>query len=134
MPNSFVSYLQEMGIQSWELTHPERLQGYEPQFTTLPQECVLLLVSPIEPSFAEKTLFEKVLKSFHLNIEQACFIYPHQLNQINVQGLDWIWFAGCDEVTTIVPKQLVSPRLADIEGNNQHRRELWQQILAQKDA
>lgn len=123
-------YLQAMGIQTWELVHPERLAGYQPSPQPLDAGCRLLLVCETFPDAQDIALFARVLKSFHVSLDQARHVYPHQLAQLDLSALEWIWFAGCDATPEIAAKRLVSPLLRAIAGNNQHRRDLWQQICA----
>ncbi|MDG2733340.1 DNA polymerase III subunit psi, partial [Vibrio parahaemolyticus] len=42
----------------------------------------------------------------------------------------WVWFAGCEADQSIKAKHLTSPLLQDIDGNNEQRRALWQQICS----
>lgn len=123
-------YLHAMGIQSWELVHPERLQGYVPSLKPLDSDCRLLLVSDTYPNAAEAQLFERVLKSFHVPLHAARHVYPHQLIQLDLSSLEWIWLAGCEVAVVTSAHRLRSPALADIDGHTQHRRDLWQQICA----
>lgn len=133
MPQNELQYLQEMGISYWELAHPERLQGYHVEPSTLPDSCKLLLVSPEKPSGQLAVMFERVLKSIKLNLDQALFITPNELSSINDDGVEWVWFAGCAATEGIKTKSLQSPLLSEIDGNNQHRRALWQQICSYDD-
>lgn len=123
-------YLQAMGIQSWELTHPDRLAGYQSVTQPLEAECRLLLVCDVFPEPDEIILFERVLKSFHVSVLHARHAYPHQLAQLDLSALEWIWFAGTESHVQTSAKRLQSPLLSEIAGNNQHRRDLWQQICA----
>ncbi len=91
MPTQEQQYLQAMGIQSWELTHPERLQGYQLEQVTLDPECKLLLVCSNYPTASEIALFERVLKSFHVTLEQAQYVLPHNLNRLDLSSVEWIW-------------------------------------------
>lgn len=133
MSTSHVSYLQEMGIQSWELVHAERLQGYQPSLSQLPTACRLVLVSDEYPTATEVAMFERVISSFHVANTETCFILLAQLTQFDLSNLEWLWFAGCEPMPTPVHKQLFSPHLRDIDGNNQQRRALWQQICSYED-
>jgi len=130
MPHNQMQYLQEMGISSWELCHPERLQGYQLQPTPLPESCKLLLVSPEKPTGQLAEMFERVLKSIKLNLEQALFLTPNELSGFDMSNLEWVWFAGCPVPHGVTAKTLQSPLLSDIDGNNQQRRALWQQICS----
>ncbi|MCG9650226.1 DNA polymerase III subunit psi [Vibrio brasiliensis] len=132
MPQHEIEYLQEMGIQCYELSHPERLQGYQAPCIALQASCQLLLVSPQYPKNETAIMFEKVLKSINLGLEQAQHIYPQQVSQLAEHQLEWIWFAGCDAQPELEGKVLSSPLLSDIDGNNEQRRALWQQICSYK--
>jgi DNA polymerase-3 subunit psi len=123
-------YLQEMGIERWELKHPERLSGYSQPTYNLPPECRLLLVSPVRPTPEEAQLFEKVLKSFHVDLQEAQYCTPIDLLQLGSHHLEWIWFAGCTPTNGIADKLLTTPLLNQVDGNQQQRRALWQQICS----
>lgn len=130
MSQTHAQYLQEMGISQWELSHPERLAGYESKRTPLSSECKLLLVSPEKPQGDLAVMFERVLKSIKLDLPQALHIQPQHLTSIELDGVEWVWFAGCESAQELKAKTLQSPLLSDINGNNQHRRDLWRQICA----
>lgn len=130
MPNHEQQYLHAMGIQSWDLIHPERLQGYQPAKAALDTECKLLLVSEHYPTASEVTLFERVLKSFNVELPQAQYANLHSLANIDLSTVEWIWFAGCDDESISGIKILRTPFLAEVDGNTQHRRDLWQQICS----
>ncbi|EGQ7938062.1 DNA polymerase III subunit psi [Vibrio vulnificus] len=122
-------YLQEMGISLWQLHHPERMMGYEMPTFSLPEECQLLLIAPSCPISQTALFFEKVLKSLQLELSQARHITPEQLSALEPHSLQWVWFAGCSvQPLPMVAKVLQSPELAQIDGHNEHRRALWQQI------
>ncbi|EEZ01192.1 DNA polymerase III psi subunit [Vibrio sp. RC586] len=123
-------YLSAMGIQQWELIHPERLAGFESAKQSLAQDCRLLLVASEPPQGSEILFLERILKSFQLELAMVRYITPSQLNNLAYNGLEWIWFAGCDPQSHHAQKQLHSPRLAEIDGHTQYRRDLWQQICA----
>ena len=123
-------YLHEMGISTWELTHPERLEGYQLPSLDLQSSCKILLVSPICPENETALMFERVLKSIKLTLEQARHIEPERLSSLGEHELEWVWFSGCEADTSVNAKQLTSPLLKDIDGNNEQRRALWQQICS----
>ncbi|SJN53969.1 DNA polymerase III subunit psi [Vibrio ruber DSM 16370] len=123
-------YLQEMGIQHWQLVHPERMLGGEYAQYALPASCKLLFVSPVLPEGAQAVMFEKVLKSFHVSLEEARHVYPHSLDWISQSDIEWIWFAGCPAPEVTTAKRLTSPLLSEIDGHPQHRRDLWRQICS----
>ncbi|EEX95411.1 DNA polymerase III subunit psi [Vibrio orientalis CIP 102891 = ATCC 33934] len=75
-------------------------------------------------------MFERVLKSIKLDLSQALHIYPEQLSQLEQPFTGWVWFAGCDAPSQASGQVLTSPLLSDIDGNNEQRRALWQQICS----
>ncbi|WP_086983177.1 DNA polymerase III subunit psi [Vibrio aphrogenes] len=130
------TYLKEMGITVWELAHPERLLGYQAPGIILPADCSLLLVADACPQGQDASLFIKVLASMKLQPQQALHLTPAQVTQLQKHALTWVWFAGCEAEmaeTWQGVKQLTSPALADIHGNTQNRRDLWQQICSYND-
>lgn len=124
-------YLKEMGISTFDVAHPDKLEGYQPADIVLPDDCTLLLVAEACPQGEDATLFIKVLASMKLQPEQALHVTPVQLATIKKHSLTWIWFSGC-EANVILDgvNQLSSPPLQDIHGNTQNRRDLWQQICS----
>ncbi|CAM3496421.1 DNA polymerase III subunit psi [Vibrio aerogenes CECT 7868] len=127
-------YLQEMGIQRWILHRPQLVHGVSSQTVDLEDSCQLLIVSPVLPEGKFATLFEKVLKSFSVAADESMYIHPENLHRLGKHALKWVWFAGCQPVEGIAPRQLVSPLLSLIEGNPLHRRELWRQICAYQES
>ncbi|MGF1741048.1 DNA polymerase III subunit psi [Vibrio profundum] len=123
-------FLTEMGITSWQLMHPDRLEKGSTEALLLPLDCQLLFVSSEPPYGALATMFGKILKSFHLELSQARHILPEHLSYLSQHQLEWIWFAGCDVQHDTKLKVLSSPTLSKIEGNPQLKRQLWQQICA----
>ncbi|MGF1722212.1 DNA polymerase III subunit psi [Vibrio kyushuensis] len=131
MSQTELQYLQEMGIDTWQLSHPERIEGYQSPHFNLPSSCKLLLVSCERPSGELAVMFERVLKSIKLSLDQALHIYPEQLASLGEHQLTWIWYAGEASVEgAITAKKLESPLLSSINGHNEHRRALWQQICS----
>ncbi|MBD1576112.1 DNA polymerase III subunit psi [Vibrio sp. S11_S32] len=134
--------LQEIGIDVWEVSHPERLQGFQSSGFSLPPTCVLLLVAESIPQGQDTALFAKVLASMKLNLDQALHVTPTQLSQINQHQLTWVWFCGTETETDTETKSqalefsveglqvLNSVSLADIPTDISHRRQLWQQICS----
>lgn len=141
-----ISILNEMGISCWALAHPERLDGYQAASFTLPITCKLLLVSPYKPKQIEVVMLERVLKSMTLELVDCLHIEPSVLNRLENSTLpQWVWFVGCGEEQAnyqqiIQSKQQVAgsppikilhtPFLSQIDGNNQQRKALWQQICS----
>ncbi|WP_260259821.1 DNA polymerase III subunit psi [Vibrio intestinalis] len=130
MQNDENAYLQQMGIDTYQLAHPQRLTGYQALEIALPSECKLLLVSPNLPQGDSAVLFERVLKSMKLSLQQALHLYPEQLPQLSTTQIEWLWFAGCASNSDIQANVLTSPLITEIEGNTQHRKALWQQICS----
>lgn len=126
------SYLDEMGVQTWQLQHASRLNGYTQAQIKLPDSCQLLFVSPEKPEGAITYMLEKVLKSMDLTIEQILHLYPEQFVQVDESQLEWIWFSGCQISRDIEAqsKVLVTPLLTDIDGNTVEKRILWKQICS----
>ncbi len=131
-PHLDTRYLQEMGIQSYDLIHPDRLEGFEAPRIELAAGCQLLLVSHELPQGDTALFLEKVLKAMKLSLNAVMHVYPHQFLQVNADSLDWLWFAGCDAQTTASTYTLNSPLLSEIDGNTEARRALWQQIQSRK--
>lgn len=127
-----LTYLHEMGIQAYELTHPERLQGYRAEGIRLPDDCKMLLVSPQKPVGVTATLFVNILKTINLTLDQTRYLAPEHLVLLSTTKIDWIWFAGCEAQMDLGHKMLQSPSLSEIDGNQQLKRALWQQIQALK--
>ncbi|ANS86360.1 DNA polymerase III subunit psi [Vibrio scophthalmi] len=130
MQTDHVAYLTQMGIDCYQLSHPERLTGYQAPALELPAECKLLLVSPVSPNGELALLFERVLKSINISLDQARHIYPEQATQLAGQSMEWVWFAGCERTEQLAEKALTTPLLSEIDGNNQQRKALWQQICS----
>ncbi|USD32063.1 MULTISPECIES: DNA polymerase III subunit psi [Vibrio] len=132
MTTQELTYLHEMGIQAYQLAHPERLQGYSVEGIALPDDCKMLLVSPQQPLGSTVTLFENILKTINLTLEQSLYFAPEHLALLENSQVDWIWFAGCEAQLELGQRTLRSPCLNEIDGNQQHKRVLWQQIQALK--
>ncbi len=125
-------YLKEMGIQSWELCHSNRLAGYQSEAIILPDNCELLLISPLKPEGEIVAMFAKILASLKLELHQALHLFPEQCEQLGTHHLQWLWFAGCSKPESVATdiKILTSPLLHHIQGNPLERRNLWQQICS----
>ncbi|MGO1297276.1 MAG: DNA polymerase III subunit psi [Vibrio sp.] len=133
MSQLFGSYLHEMGIQSWDLIHPERLQGVQSAKQKVPQQYCLVLVTDRALSREDLPFFERILSTFNVALPDVCRVNPIQFSDIEFsEHLQWVWFAGCHAQEHTVAKQLTSPYIHEIDGNTQHRRALWQQICTQR--
>ena len=69
-----LQYLKEMGIDAWQLSHPECLESFQAPAIKLHSECRLLLVSPELPNGHLAVMFERVLKS--IKLEKLLKIIP----------------------------------------------------------
>jgi DNA polymerase-3 subunit psi len=121
-----------MGVQTWQLQHASRLNGYVQAQIKLPDSCRLLFISPEKPEGTITFMLEKVLKSMDLTIEQTMHLYPEQFRQVDENQLEWLWFSGCQIIrdNDVQSKVLATPLLADIDGNTAEKRNLWKQICS----
>lgn len=118
-----------MGITQWTLTHPERLEGFEQEPLNLESDIKLLFVSEVVPSGSNAEFMQKVLQgAMKLSLDACRHITPGQFSQLSEHALEWVWFCGCEPQKTEVSKTLKSPALSEIDGHNQNRRALWEQI------
>lgn len=137
--------LQLMGIQTWELMHPERVPHSAQARFSVPESCQLLFVSPVKPQGDKVVFFEKILKAMKLDLSQAMHISPDMLTQLDATPMPrWVWFAGVESAPerlnqwaeqhslSDTPLTLNSPLLAEIEGQDGHKRQLWNQIRAKQ--
>ncbi|USD59909.1 DNA polymerase III subunit psi [Vibrio sp. SCSIO 43140] len=135
--------LQLMGIQTWELTHPERMPNSAQATFSLAPSCQLLFVSAVKPEGELVSFFEKILKAMKLELDSVLHITPEQLGQLDAQSVPtWMWFAGDEHAADRFehwlqlldipskPKFLQSSYLAEIEGDDSQKRQLWNQIRA----
>lgn len=135
--------LQIMGIQSWDVAHPERLPLSHQSKLVLAEQCRLLFVSPVKPEGDSVLFYQKILKAMKLELTDTLHITPDLLLSMTGEHVpDWIWFAGdqhaeqrLSQLTQTlalsrVPNKLISPPLVDIDGNDVERRALWNQIRA----
>lgn len=130
MQTNPMAYLSEMGIDTYQLAHPQRLVGYQAAPLVLPAECKMLFISPELPQNQLAEFLARVLKSMQLDLAQVRHIYPEQIPQLQATNIEWVWFAGCPKNDAIAAKVLVSPLLKEIDGNNEQRKSLWQQICS----
>ncbi len=126
------SYLHAMGIQEWQLIHPQRLAGYTASKEALDQQIRLLLVSEAPPLAAQLPWLERVLNSFHLSLEQAAYVSPSQLGQVMANDVEWIWVVDSEHRLELGSnsKVLRTANLTEVENSLEHRRDLWRQICA----
>ncbi|GEA61673.1 DNA polymerase III subunit psi [Vibrio comitans] len=122
--------LAEMDIQEWQLLHPERLQGYQQPEITLDASVKLLFVSPELPSGHYAEFLQKVLKAMKLDLNDCRHLYPNQVQQLASHSLQWLWFSNCTSQPLDNIKVITSPALSEIDGHNENRRQLWNQIQA----
>ncbi|OBT06662.1 DNA polymerase III subunit psi [Vibrio sp. UCD-FRSSP16_10] len=120
--------LTEMGIEQWQLLHPNRLEGYKQPDISLDSEIKLLFVSAEVPSGTDAEFLQKVLKAMKLQLSDCRHLYPNQLQQLTEHNLQWVWFSDCEPTSLDNVKVIHSPLLSEIDGHNQNRRQLWNQI------
>lgn len=130
MRENHSSYLSEMGISTWQLTHPERLLGYQAKKISPVNDCQLLLVMSEKPSQNYSTLLQKIAQSMGLTLSQVGHVFPRDISTIDQQALRWVWFCGCDPIALDHSdiSVLISPSLAVINASQAHKRHLWHQI------
>lgn len=122
--------LSEMEIECWQLSHPQRLEGYQSPALEFDKQIKLLFVSPDLPQGSDAEFMAKVIKAMGLELGQCRHLYPSQMAQLSTHHLEWVWYAQCEVATLENVKLLQSPALSDINGHNQNRRALWDQIKA----
>ena len=120
--------LHQLGITEWQLIHPERLQGYQVPHYDLEDDICLLFVAESRPTGKDAAIFEKVLASFNVTLEQSRFATPDSLSLLGNHNLTWVWFSGCEVIDGIAPQVLTSPTLSELDANVEHKRALWQLI------
>lgn len=128
--NHSKSYLDEMGIDTWILSHPNRLANYQLQ-TVKPEESVqLLFVCPTLPSNDEDIkLLENIAGTFQVQLDKIRHVYPQDFRHVQRDALNWVWFCGCQPPDAEVSGNLLqSPLLAEMHHNTQMKRQLWLQI------
>lgn len=128
--NNSSAFFAEMDIQEWHLAHPEKLQGYQQPEISLEGSVKLLFVSPQVPSGHYAEFLQKVLKAMKLDLSNCRHLYPNQLQQLGAHSLQWLWFSDCASQPLDGVKVIASPALSEIDGHNQNRRQLWNQIQA----
>ncbi len=126
--NSREKLLAEMDIEQWQLQHAERLEGYQQPAISLPDSVKLLFVSPLIPAGQDAEFLQKVLKAMQLQLSDCRHLYPNQVSQLSQHQLQWVWFSACAPIAVEGVKEIHSPALSEIDGHNQNRRQLWNQI------
>ncbi|USD64763.1 DNA polymerase III subunit psi [Vibrio sp. SCSIO 43136] len=129
MSTQQLQYLEEMGIDQWELAHPERL-GTEQSATAviIPENCKLLIVSN-EPLLANEAQFiGKVSPTLGVTLEQCFTLTPTQAVNAELSALTWAWQVDCDIELPAGVKRLSSSSISLVESDQTHKRALWQQI------
>jgi DNA polymerase III subunit psi len=128
------AYLTEIGIERWQLIHPQRMEGVTSVQYDLDKKYRLLLVCPNLLNEAEIQFFAKVLQSFEVMLEQALITQVHHLSSLNNHQLEWVWFADCTPININISKQLTSSKLSEVSYNPAQKKHLWQQIVMQKES
>lgn len=129
--------LQAFEIESWQLRHPERLQGFDVKPEVVTADYQLLLVAQQKPQGEDVFLLSKILATMNLTLEQVCFVDYANLTQISAPQIQWIWLVDAEGVNTAEldvsedVKWLQSAPLSQMHTNADLKRELWQQIRRQ---
>lgn len=128
------SYLDEMGIDTWILSHPERLANYQVHPVEPEGSVQLLFVCPTLPTSDEDIkLLENIAGTFQVQLSQIRHIYPQAFSRIQCDKLNWVWFCGCLPPDAEIKGNLLqSSLLAEMQHNTQMKRQLWQQIQGYK--
>ncbi|MCE0493315.1 DNA polymerase III subunit psi [Vibrio salinus] len=124
-------YLDEMGLDNWILSYPERLINYDVHKVKPDSRVDVLFICPVKPATSEEiTLLEKIAGSFQVQLQNIRHVYPEKLNLVDYESLEWIWFSGCRTQKPFIGshKILESSLLSDMNHNTQAKRYLWQQI------
>ncbi|MBU2896325.1 DNA polymerase III subunit psi [Vibrio hepatarius] len=132
MPSKEHAYLHEMGIQVYEVQDVDKLPGYQPAPIRLPASCKLVFLSSSYPTGEDAELFEKVLQSIELTLDDALHVLPQYANLVFNQNQDWVWFSGCQVDSKIKGKVLHSHDLSCVKADQKLRRALWQQICEKR--
>ncbi len=125
-------YLQEMGVDLYQVRRPERINYSYQQPIELDKQCRLLLVAQQYPTQSEIRYLSKILQSMALTLEQIQFIEVDFIQQVNQEGVEWLWLCGVEPIIETRAKLLTSPALSDIPSSTAHRKALWQQIQGQQ--
>lgn len=127
------AYLSEMGIEQWQLIHPERMQGIDVVKQALADSIRLIVVNPEPFTHEDITFLANVLKSFEVTLDEAVVTQPHLFSRLGEHQASWVWFIGCEQQQTTIKKQLTSPRLGEVSADPALKKALWQQILQNKE-
>jgi DNA polymerase-3 subunit psi len=133
MPSKQHAYLAEMGIEPWQVWHPERLEGVTLSKEDLPVNVRLLLIAPNPVALEDIPFLEKVLTSFDVALNEVRMTQPNQLFILGDHTLEWVWFVDCDAQSLGVSKSLVSRSLDIVSKSPSLKKSLWQQIQSYKE-
>ncbi len=121
-------FLQALQIEQWKVRQPGRLEGVSFAPISLPYYCRILLLCPQRPTPSECTFLAKVLSSFNVSLEEAFFLEPQNVVEIDVSNLEWAWFCECAPIDLKGVKTLHSEALSLVESNKDYKQALWKQI------
>ncbi|CAH0526759.1 DNA polymerase III subunit psi [Vibrio hippocampi] len=147
--------LQLMGIQGWEVSHPERIRCQHQPKITIPDDCQLLFVSSSCPTGELAEFYQKILKAMKLTLADTRHILPEHLQFVQAsENLVWLWFAGDSHADSHLTEfqerlaiqgkpsmqglpstqgklqTLTSPLLSSVQQSDGEKRQLWNQIRA----
>lgn len=127
------AYLAEMGIEPWQLCHPERLEGVALSKEDLPVDIRLLVIVPTPIAAEDIPFLEKVLMSFGVALDEVRVTQPFQLSKLGDHTLEWVWFINCALQPLGVKKSLVSESLDLVSKSPSLKKALWNQIQSYKE-
>lgn len=127
------SYLAEMGIEQWQLCHPDRMQGLTVERDDISDQTRLLIVTPTAFSNEDLNFLEKVTSSFDVSLKELRVVQPSQLFRLGDHKLEWVWFIDCSPEPIDSVKQLSSEKLAKVSAEASLKKALWNQIRSQKE-
>ncbi|SIN72875.1 DNA polymerase III subunit psi [Salinivibrio sp. ES.052] len=122
-----IQRLQAMGLEVWQLRHPE-LYGKEHEVIQLPDSCQLLLVCDFPLNEQDAWLFGNILKSIQLTSDQARQLPHAALSSLGEHHLTWCWYIDAPDVIVDGVQSLHSIPLAQMHDNPAAKRDLWHQI------
>ncbi len=128
--------LAEMGIQQWQLCHPERLKGS----VNIPlSEQIALVIASENPVNLQAPFFSDVLRSLDLTVERCLVVNPEQVDYLQLNSSSvYCWQIGEREEKAEESKQeKITPHFADfwqtesleqLKNNPKAKRQLWQKM------
>lgn len=123
--------LQQMGIEQWELVHPEIMHGAA--MISISPETKLLMVCDEQQS--QSLLAKDICRAFAYKSNQIQWINSEQLSRLTVEHtLTYCLFAENEERVQLIKKCLHAEYIIEAESwqqlasNSNQKRALWQKI------